>query len=52
MEEVIKFISTVGFPIAIATYVVMRLEPTVKENTMVIRELKILVERINGRGGT
>ena len=46
-DEMVKFISVTGFPIAIATYVVVRLEPIVRENTMVIRELKILVERLN-----
>ena len=51
MEEVTRFIANVGFPIAIATYVVMRLEPAVRENTIILRELKVLIQALNGKGG-
>lgn len=39
MEEYVNLISNVGFPIAIAMYVLIRLETTLKKNTEVIREL-------------
>ena len=58
MEEVARLIGNLGFPIAITIYIIVRLEEVVKENTKatlenntLIRELKILVERINGKGG-
>lgn len=40
MTEVTTLISNVGFPIAIALYVLIRLEKTLKENTEAFRELK------------
>jgi len=58
MEEVARLIGNLGFPIAITIYIIVRLEGVVRENTKatlenntLIRELKILVERINGKGG-
>lgn len=35
MEEIVQVISQVGFPIAVATYLLIRLEPTIKENTAI-----------------
>ena len=56
MEEILKWIGAIGFPASLCTYVVVRLEPIVRENTLVtkennalVRELKILVQSINGR---
>jgi len=56
MQEIISAVSNVGFPIAITIYIILRLEKIVAENTKattennaLIRELKILVEKINGR---
>ena len=53
MEEVARLIGNLGFPIAITMYIIVRLEGVVRENTKatlenntLIRELKILVERI------
>jgi len=43
MDELIPLISNVGFPIAIAMYVLLRLEGTLKKNTEVIRELCIKI---------
>ena len=40
-SELVNLISNVGFPIAIALYVLVRLEGTLKKNTEVIRELII-----------
>lgn len=36
MEELISFISTVGFPIVVALFSLIRLETTIKENTKVM----------------
>jgi hypothetical protein len=36
LDELIGFISTVGFPIVVALYSLIRLETTVKENTKVM----------------
>ena len=45
MEQLIPLLSNVGFPIVIALYVLLRLENTLKENTKVIRELCIKIDR-------
>ena len=41
MTELMQLVSNVGFPIAIALYVLVRLEATLKKNTEAIRELSI-----------
>lgn len=43
VELITTAIATVGFPIFIATYVVMRVEKTVKGNTDVITEMTTLI---------
>lgn len=43
--EIISLISNVGFPIAIALYVLVRLEGTLKKNTDAINELKIILTK-------
>jgi|ETNmetMinimDraft_26_1059896.scaffolds.fasta_scaffold713437_2 hypothetical protein len=40
-------ISTVGFPIAITSYLLLRFEKKIAENTMVVKELVIYLK--NGR---
>jgi len=56
MDEIITAISKVGFPIAMCAYLVVRLEPIIwentkatKENNALVRELKILVQALNGK---
>lgn len=41
LEIVSTFISTVGFPIAVAFYTLFRLEKTIKENTKAINDLRV-----------
>jgi hypothetical protein len=36
MDELIQFVSQVGFPIVVAMYSLVRLEKTVQENTKVM----------------
>lgn len=45
MNEWIEVISNVGFPIAIALYVLIRLEKTLQRNTEAIKELTIRLGR-------
>ena len=56
MHEIMDFVSSVGFPIVIALFVIIRLEKIIRENTCavkennaLIRELRILIESINHR---
>lgn len=44
--EMIGFISTVGFPIAITCYVLFRLEKNIKNNTDILTKLTILIEKL------
>jgi len=44
MEEWINLISNVGFPIAIALYVLVRLENTLKKNTEALIALKTKIK--------
>lgn len=39
MDEIAKFISTVGFPIAVTSYLLFRLEGVIKEQTKVLNRL-------------
>jgi len=45
-SEIVSLISNVGFPIAIALYVLIRLENTLKKNTEVISTLCIKIEEM------
>ena len=45
MEEWVKIISTVGFPIAITAYLLMRLENIIKELTGSVNKLIIVLAR-------
>ena len=44
--DLVSVISNVGFPIAIALYVLVRLEKTLKENTKVIHELILHIAKL------
>jgi len=48
-EILTAFIGNFGFPIAITTYLLLRFEKKLGENTTVIRELIITI-KTNGRG--
>lgn len=39
MENIIQAISSVGFPIVVAMYSLIRLEKTVQDNTMIMTKL-------------
>ena len=49
MEEVAKLISSVGFPIAIASYVIIVLNKTLNENTMILTKLVEKMDNLEGR---
>lgn len=48
MEETLKAISTVGFPIAIATYTIVVLNNTVKQMNETLIKLTEKIESIEG----
>lgn len=43
-----NFISTVGFPVFVAVYVLCRMEPTIKELQKTVTVLTVVVARSNG----
>lgn len=43
MQEIVNIISTVGFPIVVAMYSLIRLEKTVKENTKVMEMIAVKI---------
>lgn len=45
MEEMVKFISQVGFPIAVAVYLLVRIEPKLSAMTSCIEKLVSIVEQ-------
>jgi len=47
MQELINLIANVGFPIVIATYVIVRLEGTVRKNTDAINNLVLQLKCAN-----
>ena len=49
MEEIAKLISSVGFPIAIASYVIIVLNKTLNENTMILTKLVEKMDNLEGR---
>ena len=49
MEEIINLISSVGFPIAIATYVIIVLNKTLNENTLILTKLVEKMEQLEDR---
>jgi len=48
MEEVLEGISTVGFPIFIAVYVLMRLESTINKLNSTIAKQTVLIAKLSG----
>jgi len=44
MEEMVKFISQVGFPIAVAVYLLLRIEPKLLTMTDCIKDLTAIVK--------
>ena len=48
MEAVLQAISTVGFPIFIAVYVLMRLEPTINKLNSTIMQQTLLIAKLSG----
>ena len=44
-QEFINIISNVGFPIAMSVYLVLKFEKTLKENTIVIKELVYFLKK-------
>lgn len=49
-DTIVPIISNVGFPIAIALYVLFRLEKVVKQNTEVIQQLVLEIRAGNKNG--
>ena len=47
-DMIVDFISTIGFPIFVATYLLLYIRPVMKENTEVVKELAIWLKRKNG----
>jgi septal ring factor EnvC (AmiA/AmiB activator) len=45
MEELLQAISTVGFPIAVAVYLLVRIEPKLSAMTTCIEKLVTIVEK-------
>lgn len=45
-SEIITVISQVGFPIAVATYTLIVLNKTIKENTKILIEMKTLINKM------
>lgn len=43
MEEVLQAISTVGFPIAVAVYLLVRIEPRINALTDCVKDLTMIV---------
>jgi len=43
VQELISFITTVGFPVAVASYLLFRFEKVIDNNTKAINELKIKI---------
>ena len=48
METWVQAISTVGFPIFIAVYVLMRLEPTINKLNSTIAQQTVLIAKLSG----
>jgi len=48
METWTQAISTVGFPIFIAVYVLMRLEPTINKLNSAIAQQTVLIAKLSG----
>jgi len=49
MEQLIPWISGVGFPIAVAAYLLVRVEGSIKDLSREVRELRGLLVKMNGK---
>ena len=47
MEQAVNFISSVGFPVFVAVYLLIRLEPTIRELQKTITVLTVVVAKSN-----
>ena len=45
MQEIVSYISSVGFPIAVCIYVLTRMEKTLKENTTAIKSMLSYIKK-------
>lgn len=48
LEEIIKFVQGVGFPVFVAVYLLVFFNTTMRENTQILRDLKTYLEAKNG----
>lgn len=48
VDDLVTLISNVGFPIAVATYLLVRLEPAIKGLQKSISGLTVVIARMNG----
>lgn len=48
LEQWGQFISTVGFPVFVAVYLLVRLEPTIRELQKTMMVLTVVVAKSNG----
>lgn len=49
MEEILSYVANIGFPIAIATYVIVTQDKIVSENTLAINKLVEKIEVLNDK---
>lgn len=49
MMEYVNIISSVGFPIFMALYLLVRFEKVIKENSTAVREMTLTLARLNGK---
>ncbi len=50
MEEVARLVRDVGFPVFVAAYVLIRIEPILRQLTVVVSRLTVLIEDRAARG--
>jgi len=48
MEDIFKLIANYGFPMVVAGYLLVRLEPVIKDLQRSINSLTIVVAKLNG----
>jgi hypothetical protein len=51
LPEVADFIKSVGFPIAVALFVLLRIEPRIRELTAALVDLRVVLARHAGKEG-
>ncbi len=53
LEDVIKFVQGVGFPIAVAVYLLVFMNTTLQKMIQILSELRVLIEsRLPHNGGS